>query len=166
MRTATKLSLVVLALMAFSAVAQAQTNNASITASAVVQTPINVTAGNNLTFGNVFPGVAKVVAVADAGAGSWSVVGQASANVNLTFNLPATLSDGANTLPIASYTAHHNTVNAPAGGTNFTPSAVATSTALSAGGLLFVFIGATVTPATNQAAGTYTGSLTMTVVYF
>jgi len=166
MRTA-KLSVVVLALLALSAVAaQAQTNNASITASAVVQTPINVTAGNNLDFGNVFPGVAKIVAVGDAGAGTWSVVGQASANVNLTFNLPATLSDGANTLPIASYTAHHNPVNAPAGGTNFTPSAVATSTALSAGGLLFVFIGATVTPATNQAAGTYTGSLTMTVVYF
>ncbi len=164
MRTASKLTLGLIATTLVAAnVAQAQ-NNASITVSANVQTPITVAAANNLDFGNVFPGVNKTVAVTDAAAGRFNVTGQASAPVSLTFVLPANLSAGANLLPIANWTGNHNTSAAPSG-TGFTPSAAATAATLSATGQLFVYVGAQVTPAVGQVAGNYTGTVQMTVVY-
>ena len=57
-------------------------NNAQITATATVLTPITVAAGNNLDFGTVFPGVNKSIAPADAtGPGSWGVTGNPSSEV-------------------------------------------------------------------------------------
>ena len=94
MRIASKLSLAVLALVVFGAAAQAQTNNASITATANVQTPINVVGAQQLNFGNVFPGVNKTVLASDlSNAGRFDVSGQASAPVTLSFTLPATRSN-------------------------------------------------------------------------
>src|SRR3989442_9034492 len=82
MRSVTKLSLVVAALVLTSTALQAQTNNASITATANVQTPINVLGAQQLSFGNVFPGVNKTVAATDlTNAGRFDVTGQASSPV-------------------------------------------------------------------------------------
>ena len=165
MRIVSALSLAVAALVLTGTAAQAQTNNASITATATVQTPINVLGAQQLSFQNVFPGVNKTVAASDlTNAGRFDVTGQANTPVTLSFTLPATLSDGTNTMPIASYTGIHALLNTQVGGASFTPSAGAT-TSLSGLGALFVWIGAQVQPATNQAAGVYTGSITMTVVY-
>ncbi|HEV8509983.1 MAG TPA: DUF4402 domain-containing protein [Gemmatimonadales bacterium] len=144
---------------------QAQTNNASITATASVQTPINVVGFQQLNFGNVFPGVNKTVAVADlTNAGRFDVTGQASAPVTLSFTLPATLSSGPNTMPIDSYAGVRADNSSQTSGIGFVPGGSNPAT-LSAAGQLFIWIGARVTPATNQAQGTYTGSITMTVVY-
>ncbi len=160
-----KLSLVVLALVIGATAAQAQTNNASITATAAVQTPINVVGAQQLNFGNVFPGVNKTVAATDlTNAGRFDVTGQASTPVTLSFTLPATLSSGANTMPIDTYTGIHADNSAQTGGIAFNPVTGATPT-LSATGGLFVWVGARVVPATNQAQGTYTANVTMTVVY-
>jgi hypothetical protein len=163
-RTASKLSIAVAALTLVGFGSVAAQNNASITVSANVQTPINVTAAANLDFGSVFPGVNKSVAVTDAAAGRFTVVGQGSAPVSMSFVLPANLTDGANLLPIGNWTGNFNTAASPAG-TNFTPSAAAQAATLSAVGALFVYIGAQVTPAVAQAAGAYTGTVQMTVVY-
>lgn len=164
MHTASKLTMVLIALtLAGVSVAPAQ-NNASITVSANVQAPITVVGAANLDFGNVFPGVNKSVTVTDAAAGRFNVLGQASAPVSFTFVLPGNLSAGANLLPIANWTGNHNTSAAPTG-TGFTPSAAATAATLSASGQLFVYIGAQVTPSVSQAAGTYTGTVQITVVY-
>jgi hypothetical protein len=144
-----KLSLVVLALVIGASTVQAQTNNASITATAAVQTPINVVGAQQLNFGNVFPGVNKTVAATDlTNAGRFDVTGQASTPVTLSFTLPASLTSGANTMPIDTYTG-----------------ITAATSAQTGGGALFVWIGARVTPATNQAQGTYTANVQMTVVY-
>lgn len=145
--------------------ARAQTQTASIQATATVMQPINVTGAVNLAFGNVFPGIAKTIAVSVAGAGRFDATGQASAPVLVSFVLPTNLTSGANNLPIGTWTGHRNTVNNPTTGTNFTPSAATTAATFSATGQLFVFVGATVTPATNQAAGAYTGSIQITVTY-
>ena len=167
MTTALRSTVAVLTLMVLGTVAAAaQSNSGTIQATATVQQPINVTGARDLAFGNVFPGINKSIPVTDPNSGRWDVAGQANANVQLTFGLPATLSDGTNTMPIASFAGHHNTANSPSGGTGFTPSAAPTNAALSGTGALWVFIGATVSPATNQPAGAYTGSLSMTVVYF
>lgn len=160
-----KLSLAVLALVISASAAQAQTNNASITATASVQTPINVIGAQALSFGNVFPGVNKTVAASDlTNAGRFDVTGQASTPVTLSFTLPASLSSGANTMPIDTYTAIHADNSSQTSGTLFSPVAGASPT-LSATGGLFVWVGARVVPATNQAQGVYTANVTMTVVY-
>jgi hypothetical protein len=165
MRRITKLSLVVASLILTGTALQAQTNNASITATASVQTPINVVGAQPLNFGNVFPGVNKTVAATDlTNGGRFDVTGQASTPVTLSFTLPATLSSGGNTMPIVSYTGVHALLATQAGGIGFSPAAGANPT-LSGTGALFVGVGAQVQPATNQAAGVYTASVTMTVVY-
>lgn len=166
MRTIARLSLIAVTLAAAGATAvQAQTNSANITATATVQTPINVAAGQALNFGNVFPGVNKTIAATDlTNGGRFDVTGQASAPVTISFTLPATLSDGTNTMPIVSFTGVHAGNVLQTGGVGFTPSAGATPS-LSVGGQLFVWVGAQVQPATNQVAGVYTANVTMTVVY-
>ncbi|HXM38485.1 MAG TPA: DUF4402 domain-containing protein [Gemmatimonadales bacterium] len=165
MRSISKLSLVVAALLLCGTVAQAQTNTGSIQATASVQTPINVVGAQNLAFGNVFPGVNKTIAATDlTNAGRFDVAGQASTPVTLSFTLPATLSSGGNTMPITSFTGIHALLVSQAGGVAFAPSASST-TSLSGTGQLYVWIGAQVQPATNQAAGAYSGSITLTVIY-
>lgn len=165
MRDAKSMLLVAATLVFTGTAVQAQTNNASITATATVQTPINVVAGQQLNFGNVFPGVNKTIAATDlTNGGRFDVTGQASTPVTLSFTLPATLAAGANTMPIVTYTGVYAGNALQTGGVAFTPASGA-NPSLSAGGALFVWVGAQVQPATNQAAGTYTANVTMTVVY-
>ena len=164
MNSASKLILTALVLTVLAtAAAQAQVNNANITATATVQQPINVSTGQSLNFGNVFPGVAKTIATTDATAGRWDVTGQASTLVNLSLTLPINLQSGLNLLPIANFTGSYNTANNAAAATPF-PVAGA-STSLSGTGALFVWVGGQVNPASNQPAGVYTASVTLTVMY-
>ena len=53
-----------------------------------------------------------------------------------------------------------------AGANGFTPSAAGTNTSVTAGTSLTVFVGATVSPVAAQAAGNYSGTVTMSAVYF
>jgi hypothetical protein len=155
-----------LALVATAATAQAQSANINVTAN--VFQALTVVGNSNLDFGNVFPGVNKTIGVTDATAGKYSVtVGQAGANVNLSFTLPTDLvGPGAVLLPVGSWTGHWATTDVTSGGTSFTPSAANTAAALSGTGLLFVYIGAQASPGAAQAAGAYTAVATMTVAYF
>ena len=164
MRTLTRVSVTVAALFSLATAAQAQ--SANINATAVVYQAKTVTGARALDFGNVFPGVAKSIAVAAATSGRFDLTGQASANVNLTFTLPTNLTSGANNLPIGTWTGCTNATNTTTGCTTFTPSGTATPTAFSGTGNLFVWVGGTVTPAANQAAGTYNGTVTLTAAYF
>ena len=159
------LSLAVVAcLVGLTSTAAAQSNSGSITATAQVQQPINVVGALNLAFGNVFPGVNKTVLLTDAGAGRFDVTGQGSAPAILAFTaLPTNLVNGGNNLPVA-FSSGYNTTNSAAGATSFAPGSGA-STSFSAGGALFVFLGGSVTPAVNQVAGTYTGTVTLQVTY-
>jgi hypothetical protein len=166
MRTSFKVSAALVAFLSLSAASvHAQVNSNTIQATADVQTPINVTPLSDLDFGAVLPGVPKAVAVTDLTAGSFQVDGLASANVNLTFTLPTNLANGGNNLPIGSWTGEH-TASAVPSGSNFTPSATPTPTVIGAGSSLYVFLGATVSPASSQAAGVYTGTVAMTVDYY
>ena len=164
MRTLTRVSVTVAALFSLATAAQAQ--SANINATAVVYQAMTVTGARALDFGNVFPGVAKSIAVAAATSGRFDLTGQASANVNLTFTLPTNLTSGANNLPIGTWTGCHAATNNTTGCTTFTPSGSASPTAFSGAGALFVWVGGTVTPAANQAAGTYNGTVTLTAAYF
>ena len=166
MRTASKLSLAAFALVIGAAAVQAQTNNAGIQATATVQSPINVVGAQALAFGNVFPGVNKLVDPSDlTNAGRFDVTGQGGTPVTLSFTLPATLLGPGAPLPINTYSAIRaedagQTVNPLL----FAPGASNPAT-LSGAGALHVWVGARVTPPTDQVAGVYTGSITLTVVY-
>ena len=164
MRTLTRVSAVVAALFSLATVAQAQ--SANINATANVYAAMTVTGARDLDFGNVFPGVNKTVGVAAATSGRFDLTGQASSNVNLTFTLPANLTSGANNLPIGTWTGCTNATNTTTGCTAFTPSGSASPSAFSGAGALFVWVGGTVSPAANQAAGSYTGTVTLTAAYF
>jgi hypothetical protein len=84
--------------------------------------------------------------------------------VNLGFTtLPTNLTFSGNNLPV-SFTSGYNGSNSAAGATGFAPGSGA-ATSLSGTGTLFVFLGGTVTPAVNQVAGTYTGTVTLQVTY-
>lgn len=141
-------------------------NSANASVTAEVQQPLAVSKTNDLLFGSVFPGVNKTVAVTEAGAAAFTVLGQAGASVNLAFSTPATLTNGGNALSISNWSARRNTSNSSAAGTDFTPSGSATAAAIGGGGGLYLFVGATVSPTAAQVAGTYSGTLTLTVVYF
>jgi Domain of unknown function (DUF4402) len=164
MKRLTQAGLMMLAMTLGVATTAAAQNSGSITATATVQQPINVLGAVNLDFQNVFPGVIKSVALTDGTAGRFDVTGQASAPVTLAFtSLPTNLDNGGISLPI-SYTAGYNTTNNAGGATTFAP-ASGTGATLSGAGALFVFVGGTVTPAVNQAAGAYTGTITLQVSY-
>lgn len=165
MRTFTRVSAILASILSL-VTAGASAQSANITATANVFAAITNTGARTLDFGDVFPGVAKAIAVGDATSGRFDLTGQASANVNVSFTLPANLVNGANNLPIGTWTGCTNGTNTTTGCTSFTPSAATTATAFSGAGALFVWVGATVTPAANQAAGTYNGTVTMTAAYF
>jgi hypothetical protein len=166
MRTATLLSAVLAAGFSLGAGALEAQTSADIQATATVLSAVTVAAGNDLQFGNVTPGVNKTTAIADAGAGRFDVTKAASQGVTLAFTLPTDLTDGTNNLPIGSWTGGWNTSATPAGATAFTPSAGGTNTTATPGTGIFVYVGATVSPAVAQVAGSYSGTVTMSVVYF
>jgi len=139
--------------------------SANITATANVFQAITVTGAQNLDFGNVFPGVNKTIPVSAGSAGRFDLTGQLSAPVQVAFTLPANLVNGANNLPIGTWTGCTNPTTSPAGCTSFTPSGTATTTGFSAAGAVSVFVGATVTPGAAQPAGAYTGTITLTANY-
>ena len=164
MRTITRVSAVVAAFLSLGAM-PAVAQSANINAIANVFQAITVTGANTLDFGNVFPGVAKTIAVANASAGRFDLTGQGSAPVQLTFTLPTNLVNGGNNLPIGTWTGCTSPTTSPAGCTSFTPSGTATTTAFSGTGAVSVFVGATVSPAANQPAGSYTALVTLTANY-
>jgi hypothetical protein len=83
----------------------------------------------------------------------------------MQWTLPINLVSGGNTLPIGSWAGLHNTTNVTAGATAFVPAASVAGATLSGTGLLFIWVGAQVTPSVSQAAGSYTGTITLTVIY-
>jgi hypothetical protein len=163
MRKMKAVSAVVLGLCLGTTALNAQTS-ATIQATATVLSALTVVAGTNLQFGNVTPGVNKTILATGAGAGRFDVTGSSAAPVNLTFTLPVNLVSGGNNLPIGTWTGVWNSINNPSGGTAFTPSAAATLAAPAAT-TLFVFVGAQVSPAAAQVAGSYSGNVVMSVVY-
>jgi hypothetical protein len=151
------------ATLALPAVAGAQ--SASIQATATVVTPLVVTAGQALAFGNVFPGVAKTIAHSDAASGRFNLTGYLNSQVALTFTLPTNLTSGANNLPINNWDVRVNGTNAAAGATAIT---VVSGTAVNSNlnnGNLFVFMGARVQPTATQTAGSYAGTITLAAAY-
>jgi hypothetical protein len=144
------------ALLTVPALAHGQSANVSATATVV--TPLIVTGGANLAFGDVFQGVNKTVPFSDASSGRFSITGFGTSQVAMTFTLPTNLVNGANTLPIDSWDIRSNA-------TALTVTSGVPVNGNLAAGNLFLFVGGRVLPAVAQAAGSYTGSIVLAAAY-
>ncbi len=136
------------------------TANVDITVAA----PISISASGNMDFGTmVTTGTAGTVTVTPAGArssvnvdllgglpsaASFDVTGKGNANYSITLPSSATLSSGANTMTIDTFTDD-----------------AGASPKLTAGGSETFNVGATLNVGATQAAGTYSGTFAVTVNY-
>ena len=131
--------------------------------------PITVQGVRSLTFGAVLPGVLRVIARTDpVNSGQYDITGANNSQVQLNFTLPSTMAGPAGaTMPIvfggsdAGYSASQTIGSQVA----FDPKQPFLAT-LNKNGRGSVFVGATVQPTPTQRAGSYTGTLTLTVAYF
>jgi hypothetical protein len=161
--------LVASAMLAAPAAAQTSASD-NIQVTGTVAGPISVAAGNDLAFGVIIPGLARTILPSDPGAGTFTVSGQSGAGVQLTFpGLPTVLSNGtpADDIPLT-LSLVYNTSNSLVGGTTINPAVVIDpTTTLSADptGVLYVFLGGTVTPAGAQTPGDYSNTFTLTAAY-
>lgn len=161
---------------------QAQTN---ITASAIVAGGLTISGDAGLDFNTVAPGVTKTIGTDDAvlqgsatgseTAGEFNVTKGANTTVTFTLTLPTELTFNAETMPInfADYNANQLGLwTITAGGadvTAFTPATGDILIGAITGGFaatgIKLELGGTVVPDPAQAAGTYTGTISLSAVY-
>lgn len=145
-------------------VAVAAQASGDMTATADVLQPLTVTAGQNLAFGTVFPGVSKTILPDGVTAGRFDIAGAGESEVDVNFSFPGTLTGPGAPMPISfGATAAAWATASSAGASAFDPN-TGTTQDLEAGAMM-VFIGGTVDPAVDQAPGTYSGTVTLLVAY-
>lgn len=119
-----------------------------------------------LTFGVNLPGVDRTIAPTDAvNAGRFYVRHRVGGQVRLTFSLPGTLAkSGGGTLKVnwSSTAGAISTIGSGATTTLFNPNNNRNQSFTTSPDI-YVRIGGTVQPKNNQASGTYTGTITLTV---
>jgi spore coat protein U-like protein len=148
-------------------------NSTTASASATVLTPINVSKSTDLNFGKFIATAVGSVTVSTSGArtfsgvtlatgitptaASFSITGEPNATYTIdTTGTSTSLTNGANTMPLAIYT--------DLTGGNATSGTVASGT-LSAGGAQTLYVGGQLTVGATQVAGAYTGTIAVAVNY-
>jgi hypothetical protein len=148
-----------LVLCAISLTAFGQTSTtANVTAN--VNAALTITNTGALNLGNVAQGATVTVLSTVVGASTFTIQGAATAATTVTVTNPANLTFGANNLTFNGQIPRFNTVNVQGTSTAF-PGLGGGSTTTSAGGQLFLWIGGSVTATAVQAAGSYTGVITV-----
>lgn len=157
---------VFLLLIAFTNTTLLAQNAADVNATAEVVVPLNVQNVQNLEFGQVLQGDTSDL-LNDSNAGQISIQGSADASVDVQLTaIPTALTGPGADIPINGLTISSSDV-ANSLGTDFTNSAQGDveQLVLSATGNKFVFFRGSITPATDQTAGTYRETFTITVNY-
>lgn len=145
--------------------------SSTVSATGTVLEPITIS-GTNLSFGaSIFPGIDEAVAITETGAAQFDIDGETGKEVSLTFTLPTELThdtDGSTTMPISFGTAaagYNAGLDDPSAASTFDPNAGTSTTLGTSSGLLYVYLGGTVSPPSTQKAGSYTGSIVLDVAY-
>ncbi|HEX6982305.1 MAG TPA: DUF4402 domain-containing protein [Balneolaceae bacterium] len=167
-----KLLLAAITLFAFAATANTASAQVSTTvqATGTVLEPITLS-GTDLAFGTqLFPGIAKTITTTDAGAAQFDIDGEASKQITADFTLPTELThttDNTTTMSVdfTGTVAEYSTSSTPTGTNMHDPSTTLTTTLGSTSGLLYIWLGGTVSPTSTQKAGAYSGDITLTVAY-
>lgn len=144
------------------------TASASINATASVTgiAPLTAAGVADLVFGAVTAGTPKVPASLATDAGRWSISGEPSYPVHVSFALPPVLTGpGASTIPISFGGSDGLLWNPyPGAHSTFNPNAVFFTTTDGTGNLT-IGIAGTVSPPLGTTTGLYTGTITLTVAY-
>ena len=131
------------------------------------QRPITVSGVHGLTFGTVLPGVPAVVPrTSAASAGEFDLTGPHDSQAALTFTLPLVMTGpAAATLPLTfgGGDAGYSQTQSIASQVGFDPKQPFVIT-FNKNGRGSIFLGGTAQPAPAQRAGSYTGTITLTVV--
>jgi hypothetical protein len=137
---------------------------------AAAQAPIGVTGVQGVTFGTMLQGATKVISRADAANAAQFTIkaGGGGRQVQLQFTLPSNLvGPGGAAIPLsygagdAGFSAQQSIANQ----VGFDPRSPVV-VQLSQNGRGSVFLGCRATPGAAQPPGTYTATLTLTVIYF
>jgi hypothetical protein len=147
-------------------------------ATATCLASLSVTATQNLVFGNVFQGVAKVQGKNDdANSGIFTIAGAPSAGLSIYLALPeflALLPGGADRMLVSfsttdatvdTTTVTPSTVAAGDGWIDQNPYALPAAVVIGAAGSTRIYLGGKVSPAVNQSAGNYVGDIVCSVAY-
>jgi len=130
--------------------------------------PLTVTGVRGVTFGAVLPGVPRVVLRTDpANSGQFDIRGPKGGPVMLSFVLPLNMTGPSGALMPISFGASDagfSSTQSIGSQVGFDPRQP-TTVIFPNNGNVSVFVGATARPATNQRAGPYTGTITLTVTY-
>lgn len=131
--------------------------------------PVGVSGVRPLVFGVVFPGVPLAVSRTDAAnSGQFDLTGNKNAQVQLTFTLPNSMTGPAGAtmaLTFGGSDAGYSSSQAVGSQVAFDPRTPFLAT-LNKNGRGSVFVGGTVNPPPTQRAGSYTGTITLSIVYF
>ncbi len=153
------------------------TQTATTQVSARVFTPLAITSNEALRFGSLFsPFTAKTIAWSDnaasGGRARFTITGEGGAELALSITVPADISAGANSIPLSTVELRHGTTDADAAGSVTTLNTGTANTfnvtmggAAASSQSYFLRIRATATPAANQAAGSYAGTISVAVNY-
>ncbi len=145
-------------------------------ATATVLAVLSVTATSALAFGTVYQGVPKSIAKDDAAAGVFTITGEADAVIAVYVQLPDYLSTGTgdDRMVIAFSTSDCNVdTTGAADPTGFVatdgwidqdPHNITSASTVGSGGTN-VYLGGSVQPSADQAAGAYSADVVMTVAY-
>jgi hypothetical protein len=119
----------------------------------------------NLVFGTITSGTTTSVNKASVNAAQWSISGGFILGGTFQLTLPLALTGPGAALPITFSTSDglRNTSNNPTTGTTFDPRTVQTISVAPFGTTVYVWLGASVSPPTNQTPGNYTGTVVLTV---
>ncbi len=140
---------------------------AAVPAQAQKGRPLSTSGTQALAFGMIFPGVTTSVPRTDAArAGMFQITGAKDTQVRVTFTLPATLLLGGASVPLQFGSADGGVSTSGTIGTAtaFDPRVPLTTT-LSGQGRLYLYLGATALPSGQQAVGTYSANVTVSVCY-
>ena len=132
--------------------------------------PVRVNGVRSVGFGTVFPGISKSVLRTDAlNSGRFDIRAAAGSQLQLSFALPAAMTGpGGASMPLSfgGNDAGFSATQSVASQVGFDPRVPFVATLGPPPGRAAVFLGGTVTPLAAQPAGSYTGTITLTVVYF
>ena len=130
----------------------------------------NITINNDLTFGDVFPGIPKTISKYTPGAAAeFLITGTAGAEVSLDFTLPTYMNDGGYNMQLVfretdcAMDSSASPDQTDPGHDNQDPWHTMTYRLGSSG--LTIWLGGMVVPKLKQGQGNYSGTIVLTVMY-
>ncbi len=122
----------------------------------------------NMSFGTILPGISRSIDPLSPNSAQWRYPALVTLILGASFTLPTSLarSGGGPSLPISfcsTCAIYRIGTNNPSGGTYFNPNSGVSGLSINLLTTIYFWLGATVNPSPTQQAGSYSGTITLTV---